>query len=259
MHEHFPGGRHQVPFVTLRDHQTMVSAHFLCKPRRLAPLGDVRLDQSLAADLLRDVAGQLAEVSLNPFAGAAHARVEYDEDQRIQRENQHACQGQLPADGSEQRDGERQLQRVEARHDDPGVDERRGIAHVVEHARQDVSSALLRVKLQAELLQVPEQVTADVGDDRVTEMHVEVSSPVHDGGMHHGGRERELGQPEQALLTSWRGARRRRGGDDEIHDRTDDPRIDEGEQEPHHPERRGEQRVSAVVPDISQQLQERTF
>jgi hypothetical protein len=100
---------------------------------------------------------------------------------------------------------------------------------------------------------VLEEGAPDVGDDAVPEMHVEVTSPIHDESVHERGQRRELGHQDERgapLLEGDGGGRRR----DRVNDRTDDPRIDVREPEAEHPEDDRERHVLAMRADVAEEI-----
>ena len=78
--------------------------------------------------------------------------------------------------------------------------------HVVQDARQDAAGALLRVKADAQPLQVLEELAPQVGDDAVAEVHVEVAAAVQHGRVQEAGRRRQLGQVDAAARAAPRAA-----------------------------------------------------
>ena len=72
-----------------------------------------------------------------------------------------------------------------------------GHVHVVQHAGRDAAGPLLRVEANAQSLQVLEQLSAQIGDDPVAEVDVEVSAAVKHGGVQEGRGPRQLGEVKQ--------------------------------------------------------------
>ena len=228
----------------------------------LASLGGAGLDEGLPREPLRHVAGDPRHVRVHSVAGDPHPRIHDGEYHRVQREDEGAGERELRADPRQEDDRDHQLHRVEAGDDHARVDERRSLMDVVKHPRRDRPGPLLGEETNAQALQVLEELAPDVGDDPVAEVHVEVAAPVDDDSVEHCRDRGELGVAPQsdaagrhrdALRRGRRQGRRNHGVDD----RTDDPRIGEGQRESHRSERNREERVAAVPSDISEKTRER--
>ena len=239
------GGEH-----LLVDDAVVVLLGFLAEAVALAALGGRRLHERDAGQLLLHVAADLADRPLHELARVPDARPKVLQHDRVQRQDRQRHEGERHADPQEEADA--QEDRPDVHHDrhHAAVDELGGLADVGDDAADDAAGPLLRVEVQAQPVQVAEQVLPQVADDAEGELAGEVAAQVRRDRVGHERCDGGDRQPEQpAIARGHIGV----GGDDPVDRQAGDQREQERQRELGHAAENGEEQQQLVPQHVLQE------